>query len=124
MAAGEKGGEVSPAVAVSDPTPSSADLHTENFSKEENMARTKKMSTVTANGNRLEQLENLSKILAVQIDQCTSDTDSAKMMPQLARQYRETIREIEEIRGMEKDDDEIGEILSNRNADGKPDAIR
>lgn len=88
------------------------------------MARTKKMSTVTANGNRLEQLENLSKILAAQIDQCTSDTDSAKMIPQLARQYRETIREIAEIRGMEKDDDEIGEILSNRNADGKPDAIR
>lgn len=88
------------------------------------MARTKKMSTVTANGNRLEQLENLSKILGAQIDQCTSDTDGAKMIPQLARQYRETIREIEEIRGMEKDDDEIGEILSNRNADGKPDAIR
>lgn len=88
------------------------------------MARMKKMSTVTANGNQLEQLENLSKILAAQIDQCTSDTDSAKMIPQLARQYRETIREIGEIRGMEKDDDEIGEILSNRNADGKPDAIR
>lgn len=88
------------------------------------MARTKKMSTVTANGNRLEQLENLSKILATQIDQCASDTDSTKMIPQLAKQYRETIREIEEIRGMEKDDDEIGEILSNRNADGKPDAIR
>ena len=113
-----------PAVAVSDPTPSSADLHTEKFSKDKNMARMKKMSTVTANGNRLEQLENLSKILAAQIDQCTSDTDSAKMIPQLARQYRETIREIEEIRGMEKDDDEIGEILSNRNADGKPNAIR
>lgn len=88
------------------------------------MARMKKMSTVTANGNRLEQLENLSKILGAQIDRCTSDTDSAKMLPQLARQYRETIREIEEIRGMEKGDDEIGEILSNRNADGKPDAIR
>lgn len=110
--------------AVSDPTPSSADLHTENFSKGKNMARTKKMSTVTANGNRLEQLENLSKILAVQIDQCAADPDNVKLIPQLARQYRETVREIEEIRGMEKDDDEIGEILSNRNADGKPDAIR
>ena len=32
--------------------------------------------------------------------------------------------EIEEIRGMEKDDDEIGEILSARKADGKPDAVR
>lgn len=111
-------------MAVSDPTPSSADLHTENFSKGRNMARMKKMSTVTANGDRLDQLENLARILAAQIDRCAAEPDSAKMLPQLARQYRETIREIEEIRGMEKDDDEIGEILSNRNADGKPDAIR
>lgn len=111
-------------MAVSDSTPSSADLHTENFSKEENMARTKKMSTVTANGDRLDQLENLARILAAQIDRCAAEPDSAKTMPQLARQYRETIREIEEIRGMEKDDDEIGEILSNRNADGKPNTIR
>ncbi len=113
-----------PLAAVSDPAPSSADLHTENFSKDENMARMKKMSTVTANGNRLEQLENLSKILAVQIDQCATESDSAKIIPQLAKQYRETIREIEEIRGAEKDDDGIEEILSNRAADGKPDAIR
>ncbi len=35
-------------------------------------------------------------------------------MSQLSRQYRETIKEIEEIKGMEKDDDEIGEILSAR----------
>lgn len=84
------------------------------------MARTKKMSTVTANGDRLDQLENLARILAAQIDRCAAEPDSAKTMPQLARQYRE----IEEIRGMEKDDDEIGEILSNRNADGKPNTIR
>jgi hypothetical protein len=45
-------------------------------------------------------------------------------MPQLSRQYRETIKEIEEIKGMEKDDDEIGEILSARKADGKPDTVR
>lgn len=87
------------------------------------MARMKKMSTVTANGDRLDQLENLARILAAQIDRCAAEPDSAKTMPQLARQYRETIREIEEIRGMEKDD-EIGEILSNRNADGKPNTIR
>ncbi len=37
---------------------------------------------------------------------------------------RETIKEIEEIKGMEKDDDEIGEILSARKADGKPDTVR
>ena len=33
-------------------------------------------------------------------------------------------KEIEEIKGMEKDDDEIGEILSARKADGKPDTVR
>ena len=89
------------------------------------MSRAKKMTTVTATGSRLEQLKNLSKILANQIDICSANHDDGpKLMPQLSRQYRETIREIEEIRGMEKDDDEIGEILSNRNADGKPDAIR
>ena len=52
------------------------------------MARTKKMSTVTANGDRLDQLENLARILAAQIDRCAAEPDSAKTMPQLARQYR------------------------------------
>lgn len=89
------------------------------------MARRKKMVTVTGDGNRLQQLENLALILAKQIDLCSDNVvDGAKNMPQLSKQYRETIKEIEEIRGMEKDDDEIGEILSARKADGKPDAVR
>ena len=89
------------------------------------MARARKMATVTASGTRLEQLENLAIILAKQIDMCTGELDdSMKTVPQLVKQYRETIKEIEEIRGMEKDDDEIGEILSARKADGKPDAVR
>ena len=89
------------------------------------MARAKKMTTVTAKGSRLEQLKNLSKILANQIDICSADHDEGpKLMPQLSRQYRETIREIEEIEGVDKDDDEIGEILSGRKADGKPNAVR
>ena len=89
------------------------------------MARARKMATVTASGTRLEQLENLAIVLAKQIDLCTGEPDdSMKTVPQLVKQYRETIKEIEEIRGMEKDDDEIGEILSARKADGKPDAVR
>ena len=40
------------------------------------------------------------------------------------KSMRQTIKEIEEIKGMEKDDDEIGEILSARKADGKPDTVR
>ena len=89
------------------------------------MARARKMATVTASGTRLEQLENLAIVMAIQIDLCTGKLDdSMKTVPQLVKQYRETIKEIEEIRGMEKDDDEIGEILSARKADGKPDAVR
>lgn len=89
------------------------------------MARAKKMATVAASGSRLEQLENLAKILAKQIDLCTGKLDdSVKTVPQLVKQYRETIKEIEEIRGVSEDDDEIGEILSARKADGKPDAVR
>ena len=42
----------------------------------------------------------------------------------LAKQYRETVREIEEIEGAESNGDEIGEILSIRQAAGKPGAVR
>lgn len=89
------------------------------------MARAKKMATVTANGNRLDQLKNLAKILANQIDVCSKDlVDGPKLMPQLSRQYRETIKEIEEIEGADKNDDEISEILSARKADGKSNSVR
>lgn len=89
------------------------------------MARAKKMATVTSSGSRLEQLKNLALILAKQIDQCASDmAEGAKRMPQLSRQYRETIKEIEDIEGVDNDDDEIGEILSKRKADGKSDTVR
>lgn len=89
------------------------------------MARAKKMATVTGDGSRLEQLENLAKVLAKQIDVCTKDLDNGpKLMPPLAKQYRETIKEIEEIRGVTDDDDEIGRILSTREADGKSGAVR
>ena len=57
------------------------------------------MATVTSEGSRLERLENLALILAKQIDICAKDAaDGPKTMPQLSRQYRETIKEIEEIK--------------------------
>lgn len=89
------------------------------------MARLKSMKTVTHNGSRLEQLESLAALLALQIDTCSADPDNGpKLLPQLSKQYRETIREIEEIKRTEGTDDEIGKILSARRADGKPDAVR
>lgn len=120
-----RGGEGSPPGAEGDhrrPAP----IYTQGFFERwMNMARAKKMATVTSEGNRLQQLENLSMILAKQIDICAKDAvDGSKTMPQLSKQYRETIKEIEEIRGVEREDDEIGEILSARKADGKPNAVR
>ena len=74
---------------------------------------------VEAHG-RLEQLVVLRTKLAMAIDTCESMRDLAA----LSRQYRETIREIEEIEGTDKDGDDISEILAERAADGKAGAIR
>ncbi len=52
------------------------------------------------------------------------ETADYKTLPGLAKQYRETIREIDEIEGVNDTDDEIGEILAEREADGKPGAVR
>lgn len=82
------------------------------------MAR--KMKTVTARGSRLEQLKALAAVLAAGIDGC----EDARALPQLSKQYRETVREIEEIEGGSTDGDEIGEILAARRAEGKPGAVR
>ena len=89
------------------------------------MSRQKSMKSITNTGSRLEQLERLAAVLAVQIDHCSAVPDNGpKLLPQLSKQYRETIREIEEIKRTEGTDDEIGKILSARRADGKPDAVR
>lgn len=89
------------------------------------MAKAKKMANVAKKGSRLEQLKNLAQILAEKIDQCASDQDKTgmRLLPLLSKQYRDTIREIEEIEGVDQDD-EVGEILSARQADGKPGAVR
>lgn len=76
--------------------------------------------TVSRKGNRLEQLKKLRDTLAKAIDTCESMRDLAT----LSRQYRETIREIEEIEGANDDGDEISEILAQRESDGKPGAVR
>ena len=84
------------------------------------MIRLAKMKTVTSRGTRLDQLKALAKLLADSMDQC----EDARALPALAKQYRETIKEIEEWEGGSQDEDEIGEILAQRQADGKPGALR
>ena len=79
-----------------------------------------KMKSATARNDRLLQLKELAKVLAGSIDSC----NDPKVLPPLAKQYRETIREIEEIEGANNHGDEVGDILGERAADGKPGAVR
>lgn len=78
------------------------------------------MKSVTSSGSRLEQLKRLALVLAKNIDSCKD----ARLLPQLAKQYRDTIREIEEMEGAPSDGDEISEVLAARERDGKPGAVR
>ena len=78
------------------------------------------MKSITARGTRLEQLKQLAKVLASGIDECKD----CRALPQLTKQYRETIREIEEIEGAKDDGDEVSKILAQREQDGKPGAVR
>ena len=78
------------------------------------------MKSITVRGTRLEQLKQLAKVLAAGIDAC----EDCRALPQLTKQYRETIREIEEIEGATDDTDEIGAILAEREQNGKPGAVR
>lgn len=78
------------------------------------------MKSITSSGSRLEQLKRLALVLAKNIDSC----EDARLLPQLAKQYRDTIREIEEMEGVPRDDDEVGVILAQRQQDGKSGAVR
>lgn len=78
------------------------------------------MEEITEKGDRLEQLKSLSIKLARAIDTC----EDSKSMAQLARQYRETIKELESLKKEVKNDDEISSILSNRLANGKSNSVR
>ena len=66
---------------------------------------------------RLEKLKNLETDLLELMKKANSRTYAS-----LAKQYRETIKEIEEIEGNSEQSDEIADILNAR--DGKPGAVR
>ena len=67
---------------------------------------------------RLEKLKDLEQMLYAMMQKANTRAISS-----LARQYRETIREIEEIEGNDSED-EIADILKGREANGKSRAVR
>lgn len=70
-------------------------------------------------GTQIGELEALAEILSEQLQAADEKTVAA-----IAKQYRETLCEIERVKGMEQTNDEIDDILSRRVSDGKPGAIR
>lgn len=68
---------------------------------------------------RLDKLKELEAELHKQMMKANSRSIAA-----IARQYRETLQEIEEIEGTEDRNDDISEILSERETNGKAGAIR
>lgn len=69
--------------------------------------------------SRHEKLKKLEADLLEMMSKANS-----RVYASLARQYRETIREIEEIEEAMGPDDEISEIRQRREADGMPGAVR
>ena len=71
-------------------------------------------------GDRLQKLKELEDMLF----KAMVAADSDRSLAAIARQYRETLKEIEEIEGGTGDDDELGAILAERRSDGKPSSVR
>ena len=72
------------------------------------------------NADRASQLRALLKILADAID----SRPGARDLASLSKQYRETLAEIEALEGNAPKDDQIEELLKNRQANGKSSAVR
>lgn len=68
---------------------------------------------------RLEKLKELEVKLGKEME----SADHRTLAP-LAKQYRETLREIEELEAHETDENEIEKLLEERESDGKPGAVR
>ena len=67
------------------------------------------MISNTIHSDRLTQLKSLLEILAEAIDR----KPGARDLAQLSKQYRETLREIEELEAAENIDDPISDLLSH-----------
>ena len=71
------------------------------------MAELVSLQDATSDFNELAGLKALAARLAAEIDSC----NDVKVVPQLARQYRETMSRIATIEGGIDDDDEIAAII-------------
>lgn len=82
------------------------------------MARKKSLKAVTAGGDLLEALKTLALSLAEELD------GENRGNANLARQYRETMKDIAELEGGADDGGEIGEIIKRRENDGQSNTVR
>jgi len=73
-----------------------------------------RMKEATSNYVLLDGLKALAQQLAEEIDAC----EDQKLMAGLARQYRETMTQIDAIEGGEDDDDEIATIILRNRKSG------
>jgi hypothetical protein len=73
-----------------------------------------RMKEATSNYVLLDGLKALAQQLAEEIDTC----EDQKLMAGLARQYRETMTQIDAIEGGEDDDDEIATIILRNRKSG------
>lgn len=64
------------------------------------------LAKAVADGDPLAQLKTLASLIASEID-----TAGSKEVPGLARQYRETLRDIRELEGGSDDGDEVNEVV-------------
>ena len=69
--------------------------------------------------DRLKKLKELEAFLYRNLQ-----TSDIKSVAAIARQYRETIREIEEIEGTGGQEDEISQLIAECEDDGIPRAVR
>lgn len=72
------------------------------------------MQTATRDHDELTGLKALATLLAQELDSCID----SKLVPQLARQYRETMNRIATIEGGVDDDDEIAAIIIRNRQSG------
>lgn len=69
--------------------------------------------------DRLNKLKELEAKLYTAMQSC-----EYKELAAISRQYRETIKEIENVEGIKQDNDEVAKILADRSNNGKAGAVR